>query len=288
MLITLSLTAFSLLAPPQDPPAEEPSQEPEVEVVEEVSPEVAAATIKEALKGKDYIAIAATIEELGMAADKKVVKAVAAGLKSKDKLVKTAAIRALRYNAEPGALTELLKRKKDKSIIEDPELAVEYYHALGQAGDRKAIAVLTDDLFTSAKGDKVARARIASLGHIRHKDSVDELMGYMVSSGGRRGSPRYAQDVRLALVVLTGEDYGTNTTAWLDWWGDNKAKLKISPEEWPLPNAKMQRQWKILWATPEEKEQAKEKLEERRKRREGGGEDEEEGGGSEGSDDGEA
>ncbi len=286
MLTTAIFTLFPLLAVPQDPVTEPPAEEAEVEVVEEVSPEVATATIKEVLKGKDYLAIASTIEELGMIEDKQVVKAVAAALKSKDKLVQTAAIRALRYNPSPEALDELLKRKKDKSIIEDAELAVEYYYALGQAGDPKAIDVVSDDLFSGARGDKVARARIAALGHIRDKDSVDELMGYMVSSGGGRrggGGPRYSQDVRLALIILTGEDHGTDSVAWLGWWGDNKSKLKISPEEWPLPNTKMQRQWKLMWATPAEKEEARLKLEERRKERgaeEGEEEDEDGDGGS--------
>jgi HEAT repeat protein len=281
----LSTLIALLLSPPllQDPPAEEPA--PEAEVQEEVSPKEAAAHLKELLKGKDYLAQAAALEELGSIEDKGVVKAVAAALKSKDKLVLTAAIRALRYNPEPNALAELLKRKKDKAIVEDPELAVEYYYALGQSGSAKAIPVLVDGLFTGAKGDKVARARIASLGHIRDKESVDELMGYMVSSRGRAGGPRYMQDVRAALVVLTGEDHGTNTLEWVGWWNDNKAKLKISPEEWPLPNAKMQRQWRLLWATPEEKEAARKEREERRERGEETEEDEdsdEGGGGAEG------
>ncbi len=286
MLITTIALLSPLFALPQDPESEPPAEQAEIEVEEEVSPEKAAATIKEVLKSKDYVAIASTIEEMGMIEGKAVVKAVAAGLKSKDKLVKTAAIRALRYNPDAGAVSELLKRKKDKSIIDDPELAVEYYYALGQAGDRKAIDVIADDLFSGAKGDKVARARIAALGHIRHKDSVDELMGYMVSSGGRRGGggPRYQQDVRLALIILTGEDYGTSSTDWLKWWGDNKSKLKISPEEWPLPNNKMQRQWRLMWATPAEKEEARKELEERRKRRQGEDED----GGGEGDGDGES
>ncbi|RMH01868.1 MAG: HEAT repeat domain-containing protein [Planctomycetota bacterium] len=274
MLLTSLLAALSALAAPAAP--QDPAPEPAAEAPEPVDPAEAAARIKEVLKGKDYVVAAATLEELGSIEDKAVVKAVAAGLKSKDKLVKTAAIRALRYNPSSAALDELLKRAKDKSIIEDPELAVEYYYALGQHGDRKAVKVLADDLFSGAKGDKVAKARIAALGHIRHKDSVDELMGYMVSSGGRRrggGGPRYQQDVRLALIVLTGEDHGTDSVAWLKWWGDHKNRLKISPEEWPLPSAKLQRQWQLLWATPQEKEEARKRLEEKRRQREAGGED---------------
>lgn len=281
MLIAALLATLPVIAL-QDPPAvDPPPQEAEGAVEAPPTPEEAAAAIKEALEGKDFIAIAATVERLGVIEGKEVVKAVAPALKSKDPLVRTAALRALRYNPEPSALAELLKRKADKTILEDPDLAVEYYYALGQSGDPKAIDVLKDDLFSGARGDKVARARIAGLGRIRDLGSVDALMGYMVSGHGFRGGPRYLPDVRLALVVLTGQDFGLDTNAWNAWWGDNKKTLKISDDEWPLPNAKMQRQWQLLWATPAEKEKARQEREEDREKGEKDGEGgSEDGGGS--------
>ncbi|MDP6850846.1 MAG: HEAT repeat domain-containing protein [Planctomycetota bacterium] len=269
MLNTLLLASFCLL--PQDPP--EPGPEPEVEQteVDNISPKEAIALLKEGLGGKDYAAQAALLENLGMIPDKGVVKEVAKALKSKDQTVQLAALTALRFNTDSTALKELTKQKKNKKIIDVEELAEEYYYALGQHGDKKAIDILASGLYSGAKNSKIIRARLLSLGHIRHIDSCEALMGLLKSRGGKRGhSMGQMNEFRTAMAVLTGEDKGKNTTDWIQWWNDVKKSLEISEEEWPLEKRGAQRQWQTLWATPQEKEEMRKKAQEKKKEKEEG------------------
>ena len=240
---------------PQDPPAPEVS-------LEELSPAEAAAALKSALKGKEANLALTALEQYGRIPDKAVTRAAADGLAHKESEVRLAAITALRFNPDPSALGQLLKAKKSKAILEDTKLAEQYYLALGQKQSTKALPVLTDNLRITARGDLVTRARVLSLGRIRDKKSVEALISLMNSGRGRAGNP-HMREIRGSLVRLTGVDHGGNSQEWNSWWGDHKAKLKISLEPWPLPQG-MDRQWRMLWATPEEKAAAQEKREQGR------------------------
>ncbi len=279
MLITLSLLLLPLPPPAnwqhphhptpeavQDGPSDQEQNGPSIEE-RPLSPAEAVEAIQEALKGKDYAAAAATLEKLGIVPDKAVAKAAAAGLKSRDDTVRVSALHALRYNPDPSCLALLLKAKHDKRYLEDPVLAREYYLALGQKADKKALSVLTKNLHVTSRGDRTMQARIAAIGRVRDKASVEALMSLMTSGRARAGNP-HMQTIRLALVVLTGVDNGGSELAWIKWWNDNKRKLKVSSQDWPLPNKKLDRQWKTLWATPQEKERMKEDREARRKQAE--------------------
>ncbi|MCH2111345.1 MAG: hypothetical protein MK213_00685, partial [Planctomycetes bacterium] len=213
----------------------------------------------------DVSEMAATLETLGTIDDKLVVKEVMRGLKSKEIAVQLATLTALRFNPNGAAITGLLKQKNNKSILDNVDLAEEYYYALGQHRHSKGIDILTDGLWSNARSSAVLRARVLSLGRIRDKDSCEALMGMLKSSGGRRNSKRPAMnEFRISMCVLTGQDAGGDTTAWIEWWNDEKKKLKISDEEWPLPTKNFQKNWDTLWATPEEKEAARKKERERR------------------------
>ena len=267
MLSSLLLLAFSSL--PQDPG----EQESEVEITtEEVSPEEAAAQLKEVLGGKDYAAQAAILEVAGIIPGKVVVKEVAKAMKSKDLGVQLAAISALRYNTDPYSLTVLLKEKKNKKIVDVDELAEEYFYALGQHGNTKAIDTLSKGVWSTAKNTKIIRARILSLGHIRDIDACEALMNLMKSTGGRRSRSMGGRstEFRMAMCVLTGTDTGGNSTDWISWWNDSKKSLKISEDEYPLWSKNLQRQWDLLWATPEEREEARRKQREKRDGGKGG------------------
>ena len=88
----------------------------------------------------------------------------------------------------------MLKHKKNKAILEDEIVAEQYYLALGQKGDKKALKVLTDGLSKTNRGDKVTRARILALGRIRDTDSVEALIDVMVSGSARRRHPQTHRD----------------------------------------------------------------------------------------------
>jgi len=228
MLVTTSVLATSLLlAAPQD-----------------VEPAAAAAKIKVAIKEAPSPAIDA-MEKYGRIADKAVTKALAAGLRHRDQEVRAAAIRALRYNEAKTALTELIRVKSNKRILEDAKLAEEYYLAIGQHGSKKTLGLLTAKLHITRRGDKVTGARILALGRVRERAAVEALISFC-KSGRRRG--RHNSELRLALAALTGHD-AHGAESWVRWWQDNKADfvmMKVAPT---LPK-KLARGWDKVWRVP--------------------------------------
>lgn len=251
------ILSLSLIAVAQDPPAEqEPAPEAEAEQ-EELTPEKAVELLEAAEKSKQFDLILAALEETGRVADKKVVKEISGFLKHKDAEIRYEAIRALRYNQDESAIDALLKVKKTKEIIEDDRLAEEYYYALGQHGDKKAIKVLADNLNKTNRGDKVTRARILALGRIREVESVEALMDCLVSGAARRRHPQLTE-IHTALTVLTGAEVRPNQDAWIAWWNDNKRGLELTKSEQELTTKKARAAWMTLWATPEDQELMKE------------------------------
>jgi len=250
------LLALGLVALPQDPPSESTEQEPAGETEteqEELTPDKAVYILSEAMKTKELDLIFGAIEDTGLVDDKRIVKLLGDALKHKDSEVRLEALKALRFNEHADALKALLKLKKNKAIVEDELCAEEYYFALGQKADKKAIDILSDDLATTNRGDKVTRARILSLGRIRDADSVKALIDVMNSGAGRRQHPQM-REISTALTVLTGADHRMNRDAWQGWWNDNRKGLKLTKAEQELPSNKARAAWMTLWATPEDRE----------------------------------
>ena len=296
MLLLPTLLLFApFLAPPQDPPPpvpeadneedlpppspEEPSndagksssdgsKDPEIEQpVQHVPPEEALKALKDAVKEKDAVLLSSTIQAVGRTPDKAVAKQIAGFMRHKDPFVRMEAVKALRFNEDPSVVGLLLRQRKNKVILEDPEVGKEYIYALGQHADRKALPVLTDDLRTSGPDKEITKAKIVSLGRIRETASVEALMDLMVSGGGgtgrrgRRGGGGmpFSGELQTSLTVLTGEDIGGSSSDWQAWWNDSKKKLKIDKEEPDLPR-KMKVAWTMQWLSPEDKDAAKKKL----------------------------
>jgi HEAT repeat protein len=254
MLLVSPLLLIAFTALPQDPPAEEPAPEAEVsQEAEELTPEQARALLEAAVKSKQLDLIFAAIDETGRIADEKIVKELGELLKHKDGEVRLLCLKALRYNQHEDSLDVLLKHKKNKAILEDEIAAEEYYYALGQKGDKKALKVLTDGLSKTNRGDKVTRARILALGRIRETESVEALIDVMVSGSLRRRHPQLTE-IHTSLSVLTGADVEMNQDAWIAWWNDNKKSLKLTEQEQELGTRKGRAAWMTVWATPEDQE----------------------------------
>lgn len=248
----LFLTAFALFA--QDPPTEEPAPDAETtQEAEELTPEQAREMLESAVKSKQLDLIFVAIEEAGRIDDDKLVKQLGDLLKHKDGEVRRLSLTALRYNPNEDSLDVLLKHKKNKAILEDEIAAEQYYFALGQKGDKKALKVLTDGLSKTNRGDKVTRARILALGRIRDTDSVEALIDVMVSGSLRRRHPQLTE-IHTSLSVLTGADVAMNQDAWIAWWNDNKKGLKLTDQEQELGTRKGRAAWMTVWATPEDQE----------------------------------
>ncbi len=257
-----AIPVATLQEPPevQEPPAgEQRGRDPA-----EIPPEEALEVLDQAFSSKNVEAILQALETMGRVPDKKVVKEVGKAFQNRDARVRAGALQALRFNDAPEALSSLLKLARNKKLLEDKQFAAEYYLALGQKGDAKAIKVLADGLVVDNGGNPVIRARILALGHIRDRRAVEELMDFWVKGKARRAHP-YARELSLALGVLTGENR-RGRDQWIDWWNDNRRSFRIAEEEYELPR-QYQRQWQRLWATPEEKAAAKEREKERRRDR---------------------
>ncbi|MCH2100436.1 MAG: hypothetical protein MK209_00720 [Planctomycetes bacterium] len=248
---------FFILLPalPQEPvpDAETPAEVEGEQEAEELTPEKALAMIEAAVKSKQLDLIFIAVQDAGKVPDKKVVKELSKLLKHKDSEVRFETVNALRYNAHDEATNVLLKAKSNKAIIEDERCAEEYYYALGQKGDKKAVKILADNLTKTNRGDKVTRARILSLGRIREVESVEALMGCMVS-GSARGRHPQMTEIHTSLTVLTGAEIRMNQDDWIAWWNDNKRGLKLTKQEQELGSRKGRAAWMTLWATPEDKE----------------------------------
>jgi len=183
--------------------------------------------------------------------DARVSEAVGPYLKSTDSEIRKAAIRALRYHETKTAFRLLIKAAADKAVRKDAESMAELCLALGQCGEKAAIPVLTDDVWSNIK-TKVFRARCMALAHIREKEAVDALVKLvrMGKKGGRRRSgagrmkPAYQ-----ALTLLTGQRIQPQAHLWKKWWDQNRAAFEVPREPTGL-RKKEARQWERLWRKP--------------------------------------
>lgn len=245
----LPFLACSAALLPQDPPPPPPPPQGE----QEVSPAEAAQAIADAFKAKDAALIEGVLKQHGRIADAAVVKEVGDGLKHAEAGVRLATVEALRFNTHEAALELLLKQKNNKRLHDDPMAAEAFALALGQKRDKRAIPLLKDGLVaTGDLNNKVMTAKLYALGRIRDKESCEVLMDFLNSAQLR--SQKYLGEIRTSMAVLTGVDAGKDRNDWLDWWRDNKAKLKIVAEEPPLPKTAGAFNWQRMWATPEEVE----------------------------------
>lgn len=204
-------------------------------------------------KGGDAAAYAKAIRESVDAVDKRVIDAIAKGLKSKEAAVAEAAIDTLGRMRDPEstkALTGFYKSHK-KALTEDEARLAELLKSIGRLGDPKGIDTLIDSPF-SAKSYPVVRARFLGLGNIRDAESIEGLVS-LASKVGERDLESYMSDIRLALVQLTGEDMGDDPRQWGAWWREHKKGYEVAPEAKPLP-AEMRVRWNEYWGIQEKRE----------------------------------
>ncbi len=268
-MLNLLLTAGLLLAPYQE--AQEGPEPPDPAVVAAAIAELEAAFDD----GKAPERIAA-IEAHAEINDAEVVKWIEKGFKDKDAGVKAASIEAFRWLPNAKALKALhTALQKDKTIKKDEALYAELVKAIGQHGDASSIDILLDGA-TASTPKSVSIARIYSLGHIRDKRSVEELMDLMKRTGGVRGNkgggrggqPMMAQ-FQASLHVLTGENFGRDEQAWTKWWKEHGKDFEVADKATGL-DPKIERAWTKYWSKPKE---AKDDAGDEKKKRRRGGDD---------------
>lgn len=190
------------------------------------------------------------------AVDKKVIELVAKGLKEKDGKIVEAAVDVLgrmRHPESAKALVGYYNRDK-KTLYKDHESElVDLIKALGRQGDPAGIETLTDNV-AGATGYPVIQARIMALGNIRDARAVEAILS-LTKAVGPNTLDRYMDDVRLALMALTGEDRGKDSLQWDEWWREHKKDYKVAAEMKPLPDTERSR-WNAFWGIEEKKEAA--------------------------------
>jgi len=155
------------------------------------------------------------------------------GLKDKDLAVRVEAARLLGQMDFRNVVSHLTNAMKPNHANQEVHLA--FIAALGEIGDPKAIPYLYKDLWNQKeRSDRVeaTRAKIAALGRIESKKSVEALIDLISKFGsGRRGSnARYVGNITDSLQQLTGQNLGRDTDAWKTWWKKNRSKLKLAED----------------------------------------------------------
>jgi len=230
-VIEVVLAACTFLAPQEDTRVE-------------ISPAVAAGKVAAAIKAGPAPAIEA-IKAHGVIADPIVTKAVGKALRSRDVDVRMAAVKALRFNEDDSAVSELLKVGKAKNVAGSAEVGPEYFLALGQHGSLKAFPVLGASFKSGRRRGPALRARVLALGKMRSRSSISLLITNRVLLVRLRVSG----EVRMSLAALSGRDPGKDSRAWGEWWEGARRGFKISPNEKPLPR-ELARAWGRVWNDP--------------------------------------
>ena len=152
------------------------------------------------------------------------------GLRDKDLIVREEAAVILGRMGCREAVPALIKAMKSK----DRNLKVyeALIDALGSLGDPRAVDVLSSDLWNQKEnvtGVRLAKLKIAALGRIRSKKSVEALID-MMHVGGQAAMNRLAGSLTRSLQKLTGQQFGWDRDRWKDWWKKNKSKFKLEED----------------------------------------------------------
>lgn len=237
------LLALLLALPPQDKPAA-PAEAPPPD----------AAAIKEAVTGielaqksKDPDLLAAALEVAQAVPAPEVAEAAAKLLDDKERTVRLAATECLRHLAHDKA-RELLERhvkRREKALHDDPEAHGLLLRAVAQHGSAKSIGLLTDNPWGNPD-HRVIRARLLGLGNIRVDQALEAVMDLTNQAGKNKVEP-YMDDVRTALVVLSGEDKGPALDAWRSWWNEKGKDAHVAPQPPEQLPREVQARWNGFW-----------------------------------------
>ncbi|MHC4780352.1 MAG: HEAT repeat domain-containing protein, partial [Planctomycetota bacterium] len=174
------------------------------------------------LKNGDSIVRIDAIRQVGRIKHTDIAKAIAKALSDKDPAVRKTAAEALAYQADKGTMKALCKYLPLNK--NHPQVQAQIILALGAIGDWRALPAVTKNLMKPGEAE-VTKARITALGNIRHQDSIQNLIDFMVRWG--RSMKDYAKPIQESLKKLTGKDFGRNRNAWKTWWDRNKKTFRF-------------------------------------------------------------
>lgn len=262
MLQLIAVATLALPAAPAPRFADPVTRAPDDEVAKPPSKEEIArslAALKEAYAQETTDLVVGALQTWeGVPAAEIVAELVDVGLDHDEQPVVIGTIEALGHLQHPDALEALHKfLKRNAKRLRGREGAPEFaplLMAIGRHANEASIEPLVDDIFLEPTRE-VVRARLMSLGNIRSPRSVEALCDLMRKVDRRKVQP-YANDLRLALVVLTGVDRGTDLDRWVQWWNENKKSLEVLEKPPQMPE-ELQTRWDRYWGKPRQYQRQK-------------------------------
>jgi HEAT repeat protein len=217
--------------------------------------DAALAQLASAFKGDKASERVAALQSAAGLADPRIVAALARALKERDATVELAAVDALgltRHADALAALTDFYKSEK-KSLRKDAEALPRVLVAIARHASVESVPIFVEDVKSQLQS-KTVTARILGLANIRSTRSIEALFE-LVNTMGFIEQHTYAEELRLALMVLTGEDKGRSIEAWQTWWREHLHDFKVPPEFPKLPKPERVR-WRTYWGLALDKEDA--------------------------------
>jgi HEAT repeat protein len=171
-------------------------------------------------------------------------------LSSNNAVIRSAVIRALGQMVSSAAYPYLTKKVSDSNAVikisvleamfaikpkesipylEDalkdplPEIRIVALETLAKYSIDKMLILKLGSPLLSDKNQVVRIAAVQVLKEIREKDSVKALIGQLPNAPAR-----LKYDIIKALKDLTGQPFGFDSKAWLDWYDFNKEKIEIT------------------------------------------------------------
>lgn len=222
--------------------------------------------LKAALKGKDQAAALDAVRAAANVPHGDVVEALNPGLQAADPALVRGTLEALGVMPSPEALKRLraYAKRERKSLEKDEDLHVLVLQSVARHRSQDTLDDFLDKLFTKGS-TAVVKARIFSTGQLRHRDTVERLIGEM-RRNDRRRVKNHMRHFQIVLARLTGQDLGQNQDRWIDWWKAVDEGWEVTPKP-PLMPEELQRVWDGYWGNQRKYERETE----RRKRGQGDG-----------------
>lgn len=202
--------------------------------------------LTEGLRAKDPSERRAALTDASEIVHPKVVKAMAKALEDRDADVATHAVVLFGTMDHPDALSALRKyaRRAKKALAKDPERHMVLLRSVGLHEEDDQVDWLLDGVF-SEKERLVRRARIFSAARARSMTALEGIFDALGKQDLRRLTGT-KEELRTALVYLTGTDQGESLQAWVRWWRENRKGFEL-PEKAPKLSGRMLEMWGGFW-----------------------------------------
>ena len=259
-LTTLLLAAATSPVPTAAPlprlAAEETEAEAAARAALEARAKEAVKALSTGLRAKDPNERRAALTDASEVVHPKVVKAMVRALDDRDAGVSTHTVVLLGLMDLPESVSALRKhaRRAKKALAMDPGRHVAVLRSIGMHEDQDQVLWLLDGVFVE-KERSVRRARIFSAARTRTVETLEAIFDALGKQDLRRTDDS-RQDLRTALVYLTGTDQGESMRSWLRWWRENRKGFEL-PEKAPTLSGQMLDAWGRFWG--EDREQPRQR-----------------------------